>query len=79
MKYIRLGYRNFRTRRKRETADARFWIFGLGLEKKGLELRKAETSSQEIFSRFRKIGTGLEKIDSRIGKPILGSEGLDWI
>ena len=63
----------------RKAADCRFWIFGLGLEKKGLELRKAEISSQKIFSRFREIGTRLEEIDSRIGKPILGSERLDWV
>ena len=42
-------------------------------------MRKAETNSQEIFSRFREIGTRLEKIDFRIGKPVLGSEGLDWV
>ena len=63
----------------RKTADCRFGAFGLVLEKKGLELRKAETSSQGICSRFREIGTRLEEIDSRIGKPILSSEGLDWV
>ena len=42
-------------------------------------MRKAEISSQKIFSRFREIGTKLEEIDSRIRKPILGSERLDWV